>query len=108
MLGQEGEIKKFESWPQEGTAGHLSFYLIFNLKKGTPSFDIGKLDTWAHTHFIFPSFHKAEISIMDRGRMNTSTLDRVSRLASTAGDKESIDVSLAAIEWDIKLVDGGA
>ena len=40
--------------------------------------------------------------------MNTSTLDRVSRLASTAGDKESIDVSLAAIEWDIKLVDGGA
>ena len=42
---------------------------------------------------------------MDRGRLNTSTLDRVSRLASTAGDAASIQISIDAIEWDISLVD---
>lgn len=38
--------------------------------------------------------------------MDTSTLDRVSRLASNVGDATSIQVSLGALEWDIKLVDG--
>lgn len=42
---------------------------------------------------------------MDRGRLNTSTLDRVSRLASTAGDAASIQISIDAIQWDISLVD---
>lgn len=37
--------------------------------------------------------------------MNTSTLDRVSRLASTAGDASSIQISIDAIQWDISLVD---
>eukprot|EP00752_Nemacystus_decipiens_P003524 g3250.t1 len=44
-------------------------------------------------------------SAMDRGRLNTSTLDRVSRLASTAGDAASIQISIDAIQWDISLVD---
>ncbi|CAM9529065.1 unnamed protein product [Ectocarpus sp. 12 AP-2014] len=43
---------------------------------------------------------------MERTRMDTSTLDRVSRLASNVGDATSIQVSLGALEWDIKLVDG--
>lgn len=42
---------------------------------------------------------------MDRNRMNTTTLDRVSRLASTAGDAASIQISIDAIQWDISLVD---
>ena len=42
---------------------------------------------------------------MDRERLNTSTLDRVSRLASTAGDAASIQISIDAIQWDISLVD---
>ncbi len=42
---------------------------------------------------------------MDRGRLNTSTLDRVSRVASTAGDAASIQISIDAIQWDISLVD---
>lgn len=42
---------------------------------------------------------------MDRGRLNTSTLDRVSRLASTAGDAASVQISIDAIQWDISLVD---
>lgn len=81
------------------------------LKKGTPPLvAVGtKTHHMADTFFFaLPSQkQRARKATMDRGRMNTSTLDRVSRLASTAGDKESIDVSLAAIEWDIKLVDGG-
>lgn len=81
------------------------------LKKGTPSpmeKSSGKKKGKTEHSSSLPFFvHASRENIMDRGRMNTSTLDRVSRLASTAGDKESIDVSLAAIEWDIKLVDGG-
>ena len=82
------------------------------LKKGTPPLvAVGheKRTTWRTLFSLaLPSQkQRARKATMDRGRMNTSTLDRVSRLASTAGDKESIDVSLAAIEWDIKLVDGG-
>ncbi|CAM9947506.1 unnamed protein product [Scytosiphon promiscuus] len=42
---------------------------------------------------------------MDRSRMTTNALDRVSRLASNVGDAASINVSLGQIEWDIKLVD---
>ncbi|CBJ26228.1 similar to Uncharacterized protein conserved in bacteria with a cystatin-like fold [Ectocarpus siliculosus] len=42
---------------------------------------------------------------MERGRMDTTTLDRVSRLASNVGDAASISVSLGQIDWDIKLVD---
>lgn len=39
--------------------------------------------------------------------MDTTTLDRVSRLASNVGDAASISVSLGQIDWDIKLVDQG-
>ncbi|CAM9655777.1 unnamed protein product [Scytosiphon promiscuus] len=42
---------------------------------------------------------------MDRTRLSTSALDRVSRLASNVGDAASIAVSLGQIDWDIKLVD---
>lgn len=44
---------------------------------------------------------------MDRSRMTTNALDRVSRLASNVGDAASINVSLGQIDWDIKLVDQG-
>lgn len=74
---------------------------------GTSYFNTAVLSRSSRIH-ITAVRRRSPTSTMDRGRMNTSTLDRVSRLASTAGDKESIDVSLAAIEWDIKLVDGGS